>query len=138
MHAVQAGGAKCRVRRDQDTFNLGHDLANQLDLRGVVIEEDQAVGADVELLGDPLQAFVFHLPAHFHADEVIPAQRHLRSQAEDLLDIGGIVLAAHREQHAASLDGENAPLQVEVSLGDWIVHADMHPHRSILAQDAAP
>ena len=75
--------------------------AYQVALERVIVEEHQAVDADVQLAGDPAQVGRLVVPVGDEAGDVGAAQQHLGMLVERQPRIGLVVLRADREDHAA-------------------------------------
>ena len=79
--------------------HLWQHLLNQFTLRGTVINEDHAVQANVEFIGDV--ADIGHLirPIDAHSAEMLPLEFHEWIAIPGLLHVRLIILTANRQNH---------------------------------------
>ena len=84
----------------------------------VVVDEDQAVEADVQRLGDRAQVGRLVVPVGDEGGDVGPLQHHLGMVAEGRLGDRRVVLRAHREHDAALAQLLRIALQREMRLAD--------------------
>ncbi len=65
------------IRPEEHAFDLRLKLSHDLDLRRVVVGEDEAVHANAEFIGDPLQVVGLRVPVGFEGREVLQPENHL-------------------------------------------------------------
>ena len=124
-------------------WQLGHGhhrkcLPHAGTLGGVVIDEDQAVQADIERFCNAAQVLGLVLPIGDEAGDVLVTQGHLGVAAEGVLGDLGVVLRAHRQDHPAVLQPLRVALQLEVGLADGAALAQDQSFDAHVADHAAP
>src|SRR5207248_6728884 len=103
----------------------------------VVVEEDEAVEAELELVGQLAQARRLVPPVDADRDEVLAPQHHPWVALEDLVDVGSVVLARDREEDSRA--GQLQELALEILVREpHAVLAELDLRQADLADDAAP
>lgn len=121
---------------------LGHgqlrDLAaDSVALKRIVVDENDAVHADVQRLADMADVAGLVLPVRHEHDEIVLAEDHLRVFAEGLDGGRMFVFAAYRQQNAAIAEFLEVSLQIGIDLAVFQL-ADADPVHAVVADDAAP
>ena len=126
-----------RARRHLDHLDLGQLVTNRRAFVVAVVDEDERVQAELELMRQRDQVVRLGQPIHPAGGEMLVAQQLVRMLTQHLIDIGGVVLAAHRQDQAALLEIQDAALEFEVGVAG-IVRADGDAVDAVFADDAAP
>ena len=121
---------------EQVALDPGEPGADLLDLEGVVVEEDEAVEAEVQRRGEVADVLALLGPVAAIGHEIVEAQRH-RALLEDRAEILLVVLRHGAEQDAEALQAQELALELRVD-DPRIVAVDLQVLHPVLADDAAP
>ncbi len=116
-------------RQDEDLRTRGLHLGA---LDGVVVDEDEAVEAEVQLLGDRVDVLGLRLPVDAPGHEVLPAEPHPGMPIEDLQHVGLGVLAAEAQEPSRLVLAEHELLEGDAGG----VHVDAE--RAVLTAHPGP
>ena len=114
----------------------GEPGAHLLDLEGVVVEEDEAVEAEVQGRGEVADVLALLRPVAAVGHEIVQAERH-RALGEDRAEILLVVLRHRAEQDPEALQAQELALELGVD-DPRIVAVDLQVLHAVLADDAAP
>src|SRR5262249_52393033 len=123
-----------RKLRDYDVWKRG---AHGLALNGAIINEYEAIQADVEAIGDFRDTLSFRTPFDLHGDKVALFQHHVRMLLKHLNGICPIVLRDNCEHHTNALHIFDFTLKILVALSRAAV-AKLDAVNSILTHNASP
>ena len=126
-----------RLLWQEDARHLGPGVAHVGDFHGIVVDKNQAVGADIERSGDGRDAFRLGQPVDLPGRQMLAAQHHSAVPVENLPHIGFVVLAGERQQDALVAPIQQQRLEIAVGRTGKFV-ADLDAVDPVLADDAAP
>ena len=123
--------------RDDQASHPGNPFGHLEDLDGVVIDEDDAVCADVQLADDRLDVLGLRLPVDPPRGDVVGSEHHGVVTLEDVEHVGLVVLAHHGEHD--SLRGESPELTLELlERPAWKRVPQLEPTHAIFADHPTP
>ena len=106
-------------------------------LRGVVIDEDEAIDAEVEFFGDGQDVFVFRFPVCLEARDMFNLEDGAGMLKAGSCDVV-VILRTDCKEDAAIAERETVFLKCSVGFANWRLVTDLDLVGSIIADNAPP
>ena len=136
-HGVQAGGHIQHPPGHLHHLHLRQGVAHRRAFMVAVIDKDERVEPDIQLGSQRPQVVGFGQPVDAPGGKVGLAQHLVRVLTQHRVKIGGVVLAAQRQDEAALLQAQDAALEIDKQVAR-VVGAELDAVDAVLAHHAAP